>query len=1171
MAEEKKILLDIQLNYQVISKQIDDTANKIANLKVEQSRLNEALKQAKTNDNAAEYEKLSAAVVKNAAEIKAYTQDLRNLDKQAVIVAQAQKAEAGSYEETLRVLQLKRTSLKLLEDTMQRNADGSIELTAQYVKESAEVKRLADAVISFDQKIKDGRTNVGNYAASLEGLFNSLNGLTSKLDGIKGSIDNLNNDFKAGVITSEQYAAQNQALAEQLVSTQNEIAKVSDSIEQVSESNQQVTQTFSSFKEEVRAAERELYRIGNTAGENSVEFQKQAENVGRLRARYKDLQDQINSLDPDTKFKAFSQVLTGIAGGISGAVGAMALFGDQSDATQQALLKVQGALAFAQGIDQITQLGDAWKNVKSVLGITTAATTTQAAAQTLATEAAATGAVANAELAAAEGTATVATASLTASVEALLGPIGLVIVGIGLAVAAYKTLTASSVEQERQTERLIANAERLETRVKNSLAVGDELLKAQQAINDRSLALAESEKQSDTDLFSLKIKNAQALRAAQEANIQRNIENIQEEEKAIRQIQDARANAELGLLGGIDKEQQKKLEAQEEEARKTLELLRKSNDQIVEEQKNLNAELQVEQNKLEEQLRQTAAQAQTVRLGLIRDNKTREIELERDSLKNKLDAIRGNTEEEISLRTALEAEAAQKIKDIKYKYAVEALKTTNDNLINSTVEGTQARIDAEEKAEIRLRDILLKNTSLTEAERRKVIEDSYLKMKGLEEQRINVIREENKREVELELQKQETLAKLRQAQANLNDINAVLGANLNAINQSFIAEQQQRNENRNKDLQDTETYYAKQIELLQFNEDFKAKTTEEKNLIVQGIVDEGRQKQADINANYDAADLLALQNSNNAIQEETDRANQAKLDKLLEQKQLELDATGDPQEQLQIKLDTLTLQENAELAKAERDIKNLDNLEKQKTLITEKYNLLRKNLQVQNDQAILGSVSNVLGQIGGLYKKGSEDYKFFATSQAIVDTFRAATAALAPPPTGAGPVLGPILAATTIATGLANIQKINSTQAYEHGGYTTDQVIARYNPTWVGTFAGGGWVSSPQLGLVGEKGKELVVSNRTLSQDPAFFDQIEYWNRTGIRPFANGGFTDSTIPIVLPITMPGGSTVQQQPIDYGKLAAVVVEGLKGVTIIADPVEMLQAQGNIIKAEARADL
>ena len=281
--------------------------------------------------------------------------------------------------------------------------------------------------------------------------------------------------------------------------------------------------------------------------------------------------------------------------------------------------------------------------------------------------------------------------------------------------------------------------------------------------------------------------------------------------------------------------------------------------------------------------------------------------------------------------------------------------------------------------------------------------------------------------------------------------------------------------------------------------------------------------------------------------------------------------SGDPQEQLQIKLDTLQIEEDAEIKKAERELKNKDDFEKKKTLIEEKYNNLRKNLVAQNDQAILSSVSNTLGGIASLYKKGSEDYKFFATSQAIVDTMRAATAALAPPPTGAGPVLGPILAATTIATGYANIAKINSTQAYENGGYTTDQVISRYNPRWVGTFSSGGWVATPQLGLVGEKGKELVVSNKTLSQDPAFFDSIEYWNRTGIRPFADGGFTDSTMPIMIPIQSSTSTVVQQQPIDYSKLAQVVIEGLKGVTIIADPVEMLQAQGDIIKAEARADL
>ena len=225
----------------------------------------------------------------------------------------------------------------------------------------------------------------------------------------------------------------------------------------------------------------------------------------------------------------------------------------------------------------------------------------------------------------------------------MLGPVGLVIIGIGLAVAAYKTLTAASQEQARQTEQLIADAERLEQRVKNSVAIGDELLKKQQEINDQTLALAESEKKSDTDLFLLKVSNAEKLRGAQEANLQRNLENIQEEERVIRQIQSQRVNT-------TDEDTRKKLDAQEEAARKSLESLRKSNEDIKNEQKKLSNDLQIEQNNLEEKLRGYAIQAQTIRLGLIRDGKTREIALENDALALKLDAIRGNSEEEVKLR-----------------------------------------------------------------------------------------------------------------------------------------------------------------------------------------------------------------------------------------------------------------------------------------------------------------------------------------------------------------------------------------------------------------------------------------------------------------------------------------------------------------------------------------
>jgi len=84
-------------------------------------------------------------------------------------------------------------------------------------------------------------------------------------------------------------------------------------------------------------------------------------------------------------------------------------------------------------------------------------------------------------------------------------------------------------------------------------------------------------------------------------------------------------------------------------------------------------------------------------------------------------------------------------------------------------------------------------------------------------------------------------------------------------------------------------------------------------------------------------------------------------------------------------------------------------------------------------QQKLANASTTLGMIKGLLSEESAAYKTLAISQASIDTYRAASAALAPPPVGAGPLFGPILAATTIALGLANIAKI---AGFSEGGYT---------------------------------------------------------------------------------------------------------------------------------------
>jgi hypothetical protein len=72
--------------------------------------------------------------------------------------------------------------------------------------------------------------------------------------------------------------------------------------------------------------------------------------------------------------------------------------------------------------------------------------------------------------------------------------------------------------------------------------------------------------------------------------------------------------------------------------------------------------------------------------------------------------------------------------------------------------------------------------------------------------------------------------------------------------------------------------------------------------------------------------------------------------------------------------------------------------------------------------AAIGSVSNTIGAIGSILAEGSAEAKAFAILDAIINTYKSANLALASAP----PPFGAILAASNVAAGIANINKIKS-------------------------------------------------------------------------------------------------------------------------------------------------
>ena len=73
-------------------------------------------------------------------------------------------------------------------------------------------------------------------------------------------------------------------------------------------------------------------------------------------------------------------------------------------------------------------------------------------------------------------------------------------------------------------------------------------------------------------------------------------------------------------------------------------------------------------------------------------------------------------------------------------------------------------------------------------------------------------------------------------------------------------------------------------------------------------------------------------------------------------------------------------------------------------------------------------VAGAMGDIASLLGEESKAGKALAVGQALINTYSAATAALAPPPVGAGPIFGPIAAIGAVAAGMANVKQIMSTK-----------------------------------------------------------------------------------------------------------------------------------------------
>jgi len=174
-----------------------------------------------------------------------------------------------------------------------------------------------------------------------------------------------------------------------------------------------------SAKQRLRELQKTLTEMALAGQEGTEAFRKMEVEAGKLKDQIGDTAQRIKNLASDTRnIDTFVAAVQGITAGFQIAQGAAALFGSENEDLQKALLKVQGAMALANGVQQVANL----LNKDSIL-----ITQGQTAAQTL--------------YATAVGT---STGAMKAFRIALIATgIGAAVAAVGLLIAKWDELTAA--------------------------------------------------------------------------------------------------------------------------------------------------------------------------------------------------------------------------------------------------------------------------------------------------------------------------------------------------------------------------------------------------------------------------------------------------------------------------------------------------------------------------------------------------------------------------------------------------------------------------------------------------------------------------------------------------------------------------------------------------------
>jgi len=728
------------------------------------------------------------------------------------------------------------------------------------------------------------------------------------------------------------------------------------------------------LKAQLKEAVTELEKMVSLYGEQSEQAVIAAKRAAQLKDKIEDTNDMLKTYKGEGTFLAMNKAMTAVASGFSAVEGGLALVGVEGEAVQQTMMKVQAAMALAQGLEGLEDAGRAFSTLGTkikdvVLGLVKKNAVTAAGAAVDKTNVATTVAqgVASSGLATAQTGVAVTTGVASNAMKlfriALISTgIGAIVVAVGLLIANFDTVAKVIQNPIKEFEKLGVFGKIVAFTFMPLIAIFQGVAKALQFFGVI-----------DSDV-------TKEMKANAEAHTEAVIKSADKRAKAIKKEQDAtdaKYTHEINMAKASGKAtyemELSKAKSHLKTGRVFLEV-QKSKMKAIKAEMDLLLETEDKDSDRYKELKKRTEAVRKIMDETYKDNV---------DTKHSIEIMEAQHQKEMADKAKQGADKAKQTAEQNRKAYIDNLKKQNDD---------QAKL--EEEAENQKLALLQDGIDKEKALRQDAFNDyrdNFLKERTQEEQAAlnkqyesgKISREEyNKAVEELRLNAESKLTEQeRQILVNAKDL---LNKDLLAIDEKHQAEVKKRTEDFQKKMQEDEKKrrldFDMQIEQIQ-EQNYQESLSEQQREIYL------------LQEKYAEMQLLA---QGNADAEKT----------IAEAKGRELDAINKKYDEEDKARREAALQRNADLAKSGL------------SAISELTELFGKKSEKQA-------------------KKAFQIKKAASISSALIDTFLSARSAylsqFTPVPDPSSPVRGGIAAGIAVASGLIGVAKIAS-QKFEGGG-----------------------------------------------------------------------------------------------------------------------------------------